>query len=260
MMTGRTWMARHSGGAFRGKEEDVVGAPQTGGTTVAVTENGPYLVTGSVPLARQTIVADADGFSVEWRQGETLATEPEYRLCRCGRSRTKPFCDDSHERVGFDGTETASREPYLKQAYEEDGPTVILTDAEQLCAFARFCDPGGQVWSLVERDEPASAELAVREAKLCPSGRLVAWDRGSGHRHEPDLEASIGVVEDPTESVSGPLWLRGGIQLVAADGYRYEVRNRMTLCRCGGSRNKPFCDGTHAAIGFRDGIEPAVQA
>jgi hypothetical protein len=49
---------------------------------------------------------------------------------------------------------------------------------------------------------------------------------------------------------------RGGIPLVATDGFRYEIRNRMTLCWCGASRNKPFCDGTHAAIGFRDGIEP----
>lgn len=136
---------------------------------------------------------------------------------------------------------------------------MILTDAEQLCAFARFCDVGGQVWNLVERDDEASAELAVREAGLCPSGRLVAWDRATKRPHEPSPEPSIGVVEDPTENVSGPLWARGGIPLVATDGFRYEIRNRMTLCWCGASRNKPFCDGTHAAIGFRDGIEPPPQ-
>jgi CDGSH-type Zn-finger protein len=37
-----------------------------------------------------------------------------------------------------------------------------------------------------------------------------------------------------------------------ADGFRYEVRNRMTLCRCGASRNKPFCDATHTSIRFTD--------
>ena len=65
---------------------------------------------------------------------------------------------------------------------------------------------------------------------------------------------SIGLVEDPSVGVSGPLWVRGGIPVVSSDGVQYEPRNRTTLCRCGASRNKPFCDGTHAAIGFDDGL------
>ena len=44
----------------------------------------------------------------------------------------------------------------------------------------------------------------------------------------------------------------GGAQLTAGDGTAYEVRNRMTLCRCGASANKPFCDGTHTEVGFAD--------
>jgi CDGSH-type Zn-finger protein len=42
------------------------------------------------------------------------------------------------------------------------------------------------------------------------------------------------------------------VQVIGADGFAYEVRNRVTLCRCGASRNKPFCDGSHASIGFSD--------
>ena len=61
-----------------------------------------------------------------------------------------------------------------------------------------------------------------------------------------------GVIEDPAERVSGPLWVRGGIPVIAADGFAYEVRNRVTLCRCGASANKPFCDGSHFKVGFRD--------
>ena len=221
---------------------------------ITVSENGPYLVRGSVPLHMQTIVADEQGKSVGWEEGEAFPTPPAYRLCRCGQSATKPFCDDSHLRVDFDGTEIASRQPYLEQAEEQEGPRVNLTDATALCAFARFCDYGGQVWNLVERDDPDAASLAVREAALCPSGRLVAWDRYTNQALEPEFEPSIAIVEDPAEGVSGPLWVRGGIQVVAADGYRYETRNRMTLCRCGASGNKPFCDGTHAAIGFDDGL------
>ena len=49
-----------------------------------------------------------------------------------------------------------------------------------------------------------------------------------------------------------PLWVRGGVQIVSADGGVYEVRSRVTLCRCGASSNKPFCDGSHASIGFDD--------
>lgn len=224
--------------------------------SITVKQNGPYLVTGGVPLARQTIVSDEQGFSVEWRQGETFTTEDEYRLCRCGLSATKPFCDDACERVGFDGTETASRDPYLEQAEEIEGPRLTLTDAVQLCAFARFCDFGGQVWNLVEQPDEDSAALMVRDTTRCPSGRLVSWDPQTRQPFETDFEPSIGVVEDPTQGVSGPLWVRGGIQVIAADGYRYERRNRQTLCRCGGSLNKPFCDATHVGIEFDDGLGP----
>jgi CDGSH-type Zn-finger protein len=48
------------------------------------------------------------------------------------------------------------------------------------------------------------------------------------------------------------LWVRGGIPVISADGFAYEVRNRVTLCRCGASANKPFCDGSHYKISFRD--------
>jgi hypothetical protein len=109
------------------------------------------------------------------------------------------------------------------------------------------------VWNLVSQtDNPAAAKHFVREAGDCPSGRLVAWDNASGKAIEPAYEPSIGLIEDPAKGCSGPVWLRGGVQVIAADGFRYEVRNRVTLCRCGASRNKPFCDGTHAAINFHD--------
>lgn len=211
------------------------------------------MVTGNVPLARQTIVADAQGDSEEWRQGEAITHQEAYALCRCGSSRTKPFCDGSHITTGFDGTETASRASYLDQAKLWSGPKHQLTDAERLCAFARFCDPNGQVWHQVaETGDPNIDAMFVRQVNDCPSGRLMAWDKDSGRPVERALPVSIGLVEDPTQQCSGPLWLRGNIQVSASDGYQYEVRNRVTLCRCGQSKNKPFCDGTHAAIKFRD--------
>jgi CDGSH-type Zn-finger protein len=222
------------------------------GKKITVTRDGPYLVEGSVPIARQAIVADGAGNSVDWRHGDQFETRADYTLCRCGASANKPFCDDSHLRIGFDGTETASRDPYLEQATEQDGPTLILTDAQALCAFARFCDVAGQVWNLVEQEGPEAARLAAREAGLCPSGRLVAWDRETKTEIEPEFEPSIGIVADPAEGVAGPIWVRGGIPVFGANGETYEIRNRVTLCRCGASANKPLCDGSHASIGFTD--------
>jgi CDGSH-type Zn-finger protein len=221
---------------------------------IVVSENGPYLVSGSVPLVTMAIETNDEGESWEWAEGDRLEGGEAYALCRCGQSGSKPFCDGSHRRVGFDGTETADRAPYLEQAGMIRGPAFVLTDAEALCAFARFCDAQGTVWALAERRDRAAVDLAEREARLCPSGRLVTWRAKTGGElepSEPDLEPSIALVEDPHQGVSGPIWVRGGIAIESFDGASYEVRNRTTICRCGASRNKPFCDGTHAAVGFR---------
>lgn len=222
---------------------------------ITITENGPYAVSGAVPLRRATIGANAAGDSVEWVDGDAFATTANYALCRCGQSAKKPFCDGSHARLGFDGTETASRQPYLELAQELDGPVEALTDAESLCAFARFCDREGTVWREVgEVRSGPELQAFNNQVGQCPSGRLVAWDPAARRPIEPDLPASIAVVQDPQQGVSGPLWVRGGIEIIAADGAAYETRNRVTLCRCGQSNNKPFCDGSHAAVGFKDGL------
>jgi CDGSH-type Zn-finger protein len=220
---------------------------------IHITKDGPYLVTGPLPLAKVTIGANEDGESVRYDWGKTYKTQSQYELCRCGHSDHKPFCDGTHAKIGFDGTETASRKPYRDQAKLIEGPVLSLSDAESLCAFARFCDPNGQVWRLVEETDQAKAKREfVQQTCDCPSGRLVAWDNETGQPIEPKLEPSLGLIEDPVEQCSGPIWARGGIQVVAADGFRYEIRNRVTLCRCGASKNKPFCDGSHAAIKFSD--------
>jgi CDGSH-type Zn-finger protein len=220
---------------------------------VQVTRNGPYRVSGSLQLGEEVIGANRDGESVRWEPGQKFPLQQQYALCRCGHSSHKPFCDGTHAKVGFDGTETATRAPYRDEAKVIEGPAMTLTDVESLCAFGRFCDPNGSVWNLVNAtDQAAARDDFVRQACNCPSGRLVAWDKATGKPLEPDYEPSISLVQDPAKDCSGPLWLRGGVQLVAADGFAYEVRNRMTLCRCGASKNKPFCDGSHASIGFSD--------
>lgn len=176
--------------------------------SISVSRNGPYLVTGGVPLAKQHIVVNAAGESIEWREGHAYETAAKYALCRCGQSKNKPFCDGTHARIGFDGTETASRAPYREQATQIDGPTMSLDDAEHLCAFARFCDPQGQVWNLVMRtDEERARALVTHEAGHCPSGRLVAIDRETGQDLEPSFKPSIGLIEDTANAISGPIWV-----------------------------------------------------
>ncbi len=215
---------------------------------IQVTKNGPYLVTGGLPLSEQRIVTNAQGESLEYREGKKFPAQAQYALCRCGQSANKPFCDGTHAKVHFDGTETASHEPYLKQAETIEGPAMLLTDQENLCAFARFCDPKGRIWNLVKQtDNPEVREIVKHEAAHCPAGRLVVWDRETGKPIEPKFEPSLGLIEDTAKEVGGPIWVRGGIPVVSADGETYEIRNRMTLCRCGRSDNKPFCNGAHAA-------------
>ena len=101
-------------------------------------------------------------------------------LCRCGASKNKPYCDGSHQQVGF----SATGEP-----------------------------PSGKTDMLPVRD----GVLAV----------------------------------DP--QTDGPLRVRGNLEITSGTGRAVARVTTAYLCRCGGSSNKPFCDGTHAKIGFRSG-------
>ncbi len=75
---------------------------------VEIEENGPYHVTGDIPLRNRRILYSDAGESIAWRVGELIAPSGPYRLCRCGQSNNKPYCDNTHRRIPFDGTETRS--------------------------------------------------------------------------------------------------------------------------------------------------------
>jgi CDGSH-type Zn-finger protein len=212
---------------------------------IKVTKNGPYVVCGGIPLTNQIIVLDADGQCLEWRETERYAERENYSLCRCGKSRNLPFCDGSHIAANFDGTETASHRLYSDQCEKFTGPTLDLTDAKVLCADAGFCDRAGGTWNLISHsDDPKARQIAIEEACNCPSGRLVVWDK-EGRVIEPVLELSIGLVESTIGVFAGPIWVRGGIPIESGDGEIYEIRNRIALCGCGRTSNKPFCNGSH---------------
>src|ERR1700688_1636147 len=100
-----------------------MGAHKASNAKVQIAKNGPYMVSGGLPLSKQTIGANSAGESVKWIAGQVYPAQANYALCRCGHSSNKPFCDGSHAKVKFDGTETAGREPYQKQAKVIQGPT-----------------------------------------------------------------------------------------------------------------------------------------
>jgi CDGSH-type Zn-finger protein len=214
---------------------------------IKVTKDGPYLVTGGIPLLRMSIENDTYGDPCIWREVEKYPHRESYALCRCGRSLNKPYCDGIHTRQRFDGAETASRESYLKNVKEYLGPELRLTDKLKLCVDAGFCVRDAGIWNLtVHSDRAGFKELAIEEAANCPSGRLVVWDK-QDNAIEPDYEPSIVITEHENGS-PGPLWIRGKVEIESVDGKSYEKRNRVTLCRCGESQNKPLCDGSDLDI------------
>jgi CDGSH-type Zn-finger protein len=215
---------------------------------VRITENGPYRVSGSTPLTRTAVVETEHGEPVAWAPDEPLTAGRSYSLCRCGHSATKPFCDDSHLANAFDGAEVADRGPRAERMRVFEGDGMEMTDDPSLCTHVGFCtNRRTHVWDLIAQTEDETIRAQLLEMiRLCPSGRLAHRPSADARESEPELDPGVAVVRD------GPLWLRGGIEVIGADGIPYERRNRVTLCRCGHSRNKPFCDGSHFDVGFRD--------
>lgn len=220
---------------------------------IKIIKNGPYLVLGNVKLSEKIIKPKGKGYV--WREGRKLPQGERYLLCRCGESKNHPFCDGSHIEAGFDGTETASRESFLERAELLEGPGIDMLD-DGRCAFARFCHrKKGDAWQLtMQSGKSRCREEAVRAASECPAGRLVAVTK-EGREIEPDYEPAIEIIQDPEMGVGGPIFVKGGIPIESADGHTYEIRNRVTLCRCGRSQNKPFCDAMHVPEGFNDKTE-----
>lgn len=224
-----------------------MGGTQAGEKKITILVDGPYEVSSSIPLEQQIISCDGDGISDHWEKGKTYdgGKDKVYHLCRCGHSREKPFCDGTHEDAGFCGREKADRPEYEESAKVYKGAGLNLMDDESLCVGARFCDKGESIWRTIRKsDDPEAREAVIREACNCPGGRLTIVDKG-GTEVEPDLAPGIGVVEDPVNDFRGPLWVRGGVEIEGAHGEKYQVRNRVALCRCGESSNMPYCDGSH---------------
>ncbi len=210
---------------------------------IKIIKDGPYHVTGNVPLDHKNIVTDNTGAAVNLEPAADYKNDGSYFLCRCGKSQCKPHCDGSHD-DGFNGT-TKKQQPYNEHIKVYGGHHLKLHDNDLYCAAARFCDVGENTWHKVKKTEDDHTVDEIKnEVAHCLSGRLTLYDNDN-KLLEPALEQKISVIEDPYNEVHGPLWVQGGIAIENEHGETYEIRNRVTLCRCGHSHNKPFCDGKH---------------
>jgi CDGSH-type Zn-finger protein len=209
---------------------------------IACLSNGPYYLLNDttptpVPNLRRA-------------SGEACVTVRGVALCRCGASKNKPFCDGSHGTIGFKDTKSADGSRDHRDTYA--GKRITIHDNRHICSHAGHCtDRLQSVFRL--RQEPwidpdgASAREIIAIVEQCPSGALSYSIDGVEHR---DRDRQPGV----TVTDHGPYAVTGGIELLGVQFSEHASREHYTLCRCGASKNKPFCDGSHWEVGFRDPV------
>ncbi len=179
--------------------------------------------------------------------GEPLPTEEVTALCRCGHSSNKPYCDGTHLQIGFVGEKEDDRIPDILDEYEGVGVTIV--DNRGVCSHAGFCtDNLPKVFRL--EVEPwidpagATAEEIIAQVERCPSGALSYKKDGIRHQNHGG-EPAIQVTKN------GPYYVTGDVGLTDDQGSEPETKDHYALCRCGNSKNKPFCNGAHWD-GFED--------
>ena len=203
-------------------------------STIECKLNGPYLVRNLEHLK-------------DWR-GNRMDAKSVMALCRCGGSANKPFCDGTHQKNGFSGAMLAGRDSDQRRSYQAKG--ITIHDNRSICAHAGHCTDGlASVFKV--KSEPwidasgAAVEAIVETIRRCPSGALsytLDGNQGEDQQQEP----SITVTKD------GPYAVAGAAQLLDQSWAQGASTEHYTLCRCGASKNKPFCDGAHWSIGFKD--------
>ena len=192
--------------------------------TIRITE-GPYVVEGTVPLVRTAHVETDHGEPVAWAPDEAI--DRYAKRSNSAGAVVRPTSRSATVPTGGGTASTAPRPPigdparHRRKSYA--GVDMVLTDDRTLCEHAGFCgDRYTNAWRMTrETDDPAVREQLISMVKLCPSGALEYSLEEGGDPIEPELPTGVAVVRD------GPLWLRGGVRVVGADGVEYETRNRV---------------------------------
>jgi CDGSH-type Zn-finger protein len=202
--------------------------------TICCKPAGPYLVKG------------LDTFTNS--RGEAIATKETIALCRCGGSKNKPFCDGTHAEIGFEDSKKPDRTIDKRSDYV--GKTITIHDNRGLCAHAGVCTAGlPSVWRMGVEPwiDPGGAdvEAVVKTIEACPSGAL-SYTIGSEEHRDCDNPPAVHLARN------GPYVVTGGLSLEDVEFGEGVSREHFTLCRCGASKNKPFCDGSHYDAGFED--------
>jgi CDGSH-type Zn-finger protein/uncharacterized Fe-S cluster protein YjdI len=151
------------------------------------------------------------------------------------------------------------------KAIDPDIEQVVGKDATirfeaQRCIHSRHCVLGqpGVFVANIEGEwihpDAASAEEVALVAQMCPSG-AITYRRNDGAPGEPLPEVNLLRVFE-----NGPLALRGDVRIVGQAQPKDALRTRATLCRCGASKKKPFCDGSHAEAKFVATGEPEAKS
>jgi CDGSH-type Zn-finger protein len=208
--------------------------PEAPGPTISPSKNGPYIVKKLTRLTNS--------------KGEVIETKEVIALCRCGGSSNKPFCDGTHSKIDFSGDKVSDGSNDKRDNYTGKG--ITIHDNRAICAHAGHCtDRLAAVFRLKTEpwiDPEGAGVEAIKEAvRKCPSGALSYSIDGIEHRDQK-REPAVTVSKD------GPYHVTGGVDLEGEARNEGASEEHYTLCRCGGSKNKPFCDGTHWYIEFKD--------
>lgn len=224
---------------------------------IEIREDGPYAVHGDIPLVRKKRVTTNKGEPLTWVTTETLPADEGYVLCRCGKSKTKPFCDGTHDRIDFAGEPAKEFAPVSETQEILEGDGIRVKVDNSYCVHAKYCfNKASGIRKLMPDSADANAKSQIMAmADHCPSGTFVYELPIDGEMTEVEAELPkevAAISQDGHSNTAGPLWVSGGIPIMKPDGTFLETRNRVTLCRCGQSKNKPFCDGTHASVDFKE--------
>jgi CDGSH-type Zn-finger protein len=219
--------------------------------------NGPYYLLNDMPKIVENL---------QNSKGKPLSTVAGVALCRCGASKNKPFCDGTHATIGFssenkgiekDGSGEEKNKVIKDKRKDYVGKKITVHDNRRICSHAAECVNNlPSVFRLNTRPwidpEGANVEEIINTIRKCPSGALSYSIDGIEHRDQNETAPMVTVSKD------GPYLITGGIELIGGDANNTiqfgdgASKEHYTLCRCGVSNNKPFCDGMHKVINFKD--------